>query len=73
MACELCDRLTTEIAVREQRYAASRGRLASKAEDQGSAAYRKLELDCDDARIDLEMARLELEKHQNEHAWASLL
>ena len=71
MACEICDRLTTEVMIREQEYVASRGRVASVAEDPDSAVYRKLKMDCDDARIDLQLGRLELEKHLNHHARAT--
>ena len=71
MACEVCDRLTVEVMIREQEYVASRGRIASNAEEPDSAIYRNLKLDCDDARIDLQLARLELEKHLNHHARAT--
>ena len=63
MACEICDRMTTEVAVREKEYVDLRERML----DAEAVADQDLKLACDDASIDLQIARLELERHRIHH------
>jgi hypothetical protein len=70
MDCPECDRLTAEYRRLEQEYASAvnllNAPIASEVRE-----YIKLRAAADEARIDAEIARLELEKHKGVHRKAN--
>lgn len=72
MPCDICARLRDEVARREGEYLSLRERLtASESTLSDVAARQELAAAFSDASIDLQIARLELEKHRNHHAKAN--
>jgi predicted GNAT superfamily acetyltransferase len=63
-----CTRLTTEYERLKRAYGAAVDRLFATGYQATDAEYRKLRTFVEDARIDLEVARLELERHMRTHA-----
>jgi hypothetical protein len=67
MPCAKCSLLLAEYARRYGTYRAAFNALAERVEAAPIAEYNVLRIARDDARIDSELARVELERHQQEH------
>jgi len=68
MECSECNRLTDEFGRLERAYATAVGVLTASAH---ADEYARLRVAADEARIDSEVARLELEQHKRKHAKAN--
>jgi len=66
--CTECICLQKEFDRRERAYAHAYGVLTSVSETARAHEYSRLRGIADEARIDSEVARLELEQHQKSHA-----
>jgi hypothetical protein len=68
MDCSECIRLTAGFDRLERAYAAKVGILTASAHTAQANEYTTLKVAADEARIDSEVARLELEQHKRKHA-----
>src|ERR1700733_3386735 len=66
--CPQCTRLTADLDRLERAYAAALGVLTARAHIARGNEYNALRIAADEARIDSEVARLELEQHKRKHA-----
>ena len=71
MECDECDRLRAEHERLERAYASAIEVLAARSGISSAAEYTKLRAVADEARIDSEGSRLELERHKRIHSKAS--
>jgi hypothetical protein len=71
MECGQCDRLRLEYERLERAYAAAIDTLTTRSDTAPAAEYIRLRTFADDARLDSEVARLELEKHKRIHSRAN--
>lgn len=71
MTCSHCDRLQREFDRAERVYARAYGVFTSSALTPRASEYNRLKAIADEARIDSEVARLELEQHTRIHARAN--
>lgn len=71
MACAECDRLSTELERLERIYARALGVLRENANDGSTAEYQRLSAATYETRIDADVARIELERHQRTHTKAN--
>lgn len=67
LACAECDHLRGKFDRLERRYAHAYGVLTSFADTARASEYNRLKATADEARIDSEIARLELEQHRRVH------
>jgi hypothetical protein len=67
MSCHQCDRLTAEVRLLEREYGSARKCLDLVREEKEPPLVRKLQVRLDNASIDLNIGRLALEKHRNNH------
>jgi hypothetical protein len=68
MDCSDCIRLQDEVERRERAYAHAYGVLTSAAETTRASEYARLRGIVSQARIDLEVARMDVERHRSVHA-----
>jgi len=71
MDCAECARLVVEYERLEQAYATVVNVLNSRTETATASEYMRLRADADEARLDSEIARLELGQHKRVHAKAN--
>ncbi len=71
MGCGECDRLRAEHERVERAYASAIEVLAARSGISAAVEYTRLRAIADKARIDLEVARLELERHKRIHSKAN--
>lgn len=71
MDCAECDRLLAEYERLEQAYATAVNVLNSSAETANVSEYMRLRAAADEARLDSEVARLQLEQHKRVHSMAN--
>ena len=65
--CSLCQRLEVERAGAERAYALALKALEERFETASPTEYAKLRLAESDARLDLKMLRLQVDRHRLEH------
>jgi hypothetical protein len=66
MACQQCERLRREVTFQEREFQLALQCLDSVEETAEPGLYQKLKVRVSGARLDCEVARLMLEKHQQE-------
>lgn len=71
MNCPECARLLDEYETLERAHATAVGRVAASAQSDNAREYQRLRARADEARLDSEVARLELEQHRRRHAKAN--
>lgn len=71
MGCMECARLLVEYEVLDGQYASAVNSLAARRETASAPEFTKLRVAADEARLDAELARLELERHQRVHRKAN--
>jgi hypothetical protein len=71
MPCSECARLLTEFVRQADGLYDAVETLATRIEFAGVAEYFVLKIAMDEARIDSELARLELMQHKMKHAWVN--
>jgi len=71
MRCLECDRLLAEYEKLETDYATTVQTLGARRDIASASEYIRLRTAADEARIDCEVARLELEQHKRIHAKAN--
>lgn len=67
VGCAECDALTHALDTFEREYANASGWLNDMQVSQDSVKYMRMRQLADDARVDYEVARIELERHQRAH------
>ena len=67
MSCQQCDHLSAELRLLEREYGSARKCLELVRQAEEPPLFRKLHVKLDNASIDLQIARLILEKHRNDH------
>jgi hypothetical protein len=68
MECPECKRLTAEFERLERASATAIGMLRASAHTARANEYSRLRIAADEARVDSEVARLELEQHKRRYA-----
>lgn len=71
MDCATCKHLAEEYGVRDRAYAKATGALSAGRSKVRADEYIQLRTAASDARLDFEIARLELEKHTLTHVKAN--
>jgi len=71
MRCSECDRMLAEYERLEGDYATAIQTLGARRDTAIASEYIRLRTAADEARIDCEVARLELERHKRIHAKAN--
>lgn len=71
MDCHECNRLLVEYERLENLYVVAVNALNARSETARASEYIKLRAAADEARMDAELARLELEQHQQIHRKAN--
>ena len=66
MACRRCEDLTAELKTREREYASAGGRIVSARKSDDEALYQARKAESGTARTNWLVARLALEKHQQD-------
>lgn len=65
--CLTCEQLTAEFERLERRYAEAKGYLTNIAKTAVADRYNRARMQADEARLEYEVARIELERHQRTH------
>ena len=66
MVCQLCERLRSELKSREREHAMAAQCFSAVTEANEAVVFRKFRTKLSDARLEYELARLTLEKHQQD-------
>lgn len=72
MYCHECSSLAAEHNGLTRVYATARGLLSDHETSDRPALYRMIKRAVEEARLEVELARLTLEKHQNGHAYGKV-
>lgn len=67
MDCLTCEQLTAEFERAQQRYSEARAQLTACNETSNAKTYRAVKEYAEDARMEYEVTRIELERHQRTH------
>jgi hypothetical protein len=67
MDCLTCEQLTAEFERLERHYATARGHLDGFSGISNAELYNRMRRESDDARLEFEVSRIELERHQRTH------
>jgi hypothetical protein len=68
MDCVTCEQLTAECERAEKHYAVACGQLSVFSKTASAGTYRAVKEFTEEARLEYEVARIELERHQRTHA-----
>lgn len=71
MDCLTCEQLTAEFERLERKCAAAKGRMSELCDTSDSREYNHAKVQVNDAWLDSEVARIELERHQRTHSKAN--
>lgn len=71
MVCKVCTRLSAELALRQEQYVQAIRIFALATESTDTAHYCAVRSSTEEARIDRELARLELGAHEQVHLKAN--